>query len=134
MTVSYQLRQRVSQRAHGRCEYCLLSESASAKQHETDHIIPRKHGGTDHDDNLAWTCFHCNRYKGSEVGAYDQITGELTPLFNPRTQAWGEHFAWVDGEIIPQTDIGRVKVLVLELNRPLRVEVRRMLALSGRYS
>lgn len=133
MAISYEQRQRVAQRAHGRCEYCLLPEGFSGKRHEADHIIPRKHGGTDSDDNLAWTCFHCNRYKGSEVGAYDAITGELTPLFNPRSQAWNEHFALVDGEIIPRTNIGRVTALVLELNRPLRVEVRRILGRAGRH-
>lgn len=95
--------------------------------------MPRKHGGSDAGENLAWTCFHCNRYKGSEVGAYDEISGELTPLFNPRTQVWAEHFAVVDGEIIPRTAVGRVTALVLQLNRPLRVEVRRSLAHSGRY-
>lgn len=133
MAVSYQQRQRVAQRAHGRYEYCLLPENSGAKQYEADHIIPKKHGGADSDENLAWTCFHCNRFKGSEVGAYDEVTGELTPLFNPRTQVWSEHFAVRDGEITPRTNIGRVTVLVLALNRPLRVEVRRMLARIGRY-
>lgn len=133
MAISYAQRQRLAQHAHGRCEYCLLPEDFSAKRHEAVHIVPKKHGGPDTDENLAWTCFHCNRYKGSEVGAYDEITGELTSLFNPRIQIWAEHFALVDGEIAPQTNNGRVTVLVLELNRPVRVEVRRSLAHSGRY-
>jgi hypothetical protein len=46
--------------------------------------------------------------------------GDETPLFNPRSQVWSEHFQWiVDGtEVQGKTAIGRVTVLILQMNRP----------------
>ncbi len=133
MIISSRQRQQLSQRARQRCEYCLLHEDHSIKKHEPDHIIPQKHGGKDSNDNLAWACFQCNRFKGSEVAAFDQETGELTPLFNPRRQSWQDHFAIEAGLILPQTPIGRVTILVLQLNRPGRVKVRAKLTEVGLY-
>ncbi|MEZ4594573.1 MAG: HNH endonuclease signature motif containing protein [Chloroflexota bacterium] len=133
MTLSQDVREKLSERAQKRCEYCLLSEAASIKRHEPDHIIPKKHGGEDKLENLAWACFQCNRYKGSEVAAFDAETGELTPLFNPRQHKWHDHFAYESGEIIPRSRIGRVTILVLQLNRPGRIAVRAKLAKSGHY-
>lgn len=133
MTVSNQQRRRVAQRALRRCEYCRLHEDHAVKKHEVDHIIPRKHGGQESDDNLAWACFLCNRYKGSEVGAYDPETSQLVPLFNPRKQRWQDHFAVEAGEIIALTDVGRVTILILQLNRPGRVKARNVLMQHGVY-
>jgi hypothetical protein len=126
-------RQTVARRAHERCEYCLLHQDHSIKKHEPDHIIPQKHGGQDDLHNLAWACFQCNRYKGSEVAAFDQETGELTPLFNPRQHDWHTHFVLDGGSINPKTAIGRVTVLVLQINRPGRIEVRAALTEAGLY-
>lgn len=134
MPIPLAQRQRIARRAGNRCEYCRLHEDHAVKRHEPDHIIPRKHGGSNGDDNLAWSCFHCNRYKGSEVGALDVETGQLVPLFNPRQHAWNEHFTLDGAEIVPLTDVGRVTILVLQLNRPGRVEVREVLRRAGLYS
>lgn len=133
MPISTAQRQRISRRAGRRCEYCLLREKQAVKKHEPDHIVPLKHGGLDDDSNLAWACFQCNRYKGSEVGAFDPQTGELVALFNPRSQRWEEHFAVREGEIIALSSAGRVTILVLQLNRPTRVAVRRLLMQAGLY-
>jgi 5-methylcytosine-specific restriction endonuclease McrA len=133
MAISNAQRQRVSQRANGRCEYCLLNQVHTIKRHEPDHIIPRKHGGRDFDDNLAWACFLCNRYKASEVGAYDTETGQLIPLFNPRKDTWSEHFSIEMGEIIAHSAVGRVTILVPQLNRPRRIEARRLLMQERLY-
>ena len=133
MAISQTRRLRIAERAGRRCEYCLLHESVSAKNHEPDHIVPRKHGGRDNDENLAWSCFHCNRHKASEVGAFDVETGQLIPLFNPRRQVWADHFELDGGEIKPLTAVGRVTVLVLQLNRPSRIEVRALLRQAGLY-
>jgi hypothetical protein len=70
---------------------------------------------------------------GSEVGALDVETGQLVPLFNPRRQIWDEHFALNGATIEPLTDVGRVTVLVLQLNRPERVEGREYLIQAGLY-
>lgn len=133
MTISEGQRRRLSLRAHHRCEYCLLHQEHGVKKHEPDHIIPRKHGGQDVDDNLAWACFLCNRYKGSEVGAYDTETGQLVPLFNPRKQVWREHFSIEAGKFVAHTEIGRVTILVLQLNRPARIRIRKELMKKGVY-
>lgn len=133
MAISKAQQQRVAERANYRCEYCLLHQEYGAKKHEADHIVPRKHGGRDDVDNLAWACFQCNRYKGSEVAAYDPETGQLIPLFNPRTQHWHDHFGVESGTIIPLTAVARVTILVLQLNRPGRISVRQLLGQTGTY-
>jgi hypothetical protein len=50
-----------------------------------------------------------------------------TSLFNPRTQAWSDHFQWSqDGAIIVGlTPVGRATVEALRLNNEIAVEVRR---------
>jgi HNH endonuclease len=133
MTISSAIRQQLSERAKRRCEYCLLHEDHSIKRHEPDHIIPKKHGGKDVSGNLAWACFQCNRFKGSEVAAFDSETGNLTPIFNPRQHHWTEHFFIESGMIMPKSEIGRVTILVLQLNRSGRVSVRAKLMQSGLY-
>ncbi|HFE66378.1 MAG TPA: HNH endonuclease [Chloroflexi bacterium] len=133
MAVSKVQRELIARRANYRCEYCLLHQEHSAKRHEPDHIIPVKHGGKDLDDNLAWACFHCNRYKGSEVGAFDSKTGQLVPLFNPRQDVWEKHFSVDGGWIVPHTAVARVTILVLQLNRPDRIQVRKLLLQAGLY-
>lgn len=120
-------------RARERCEYCRLAEADAHLPHEPDHIIAEKHGGTSALANLALACFDCNRFKGSNIASLDPLSGELTPLFNPRTQNWDEHFTVRGGEIVPLTTVGRVTELVLKLNLPQRIEVRRLLAKIGDY-
>jgi HNH endonuclease len=39
--------------------------------HEADHVIAEKHGGATSADNLAWACFYCNRFKGSDLASVD---------------------------------------------------------------
>ena len=61
--ISNNLRDLVYNRAHGKCEYCLLGETYTIKKHEIDHIIAEKHGGDTSEDNLCLSCFGCNRHK-----------------------------------------------------------------------
>ena len=57
-------RRTVRERADDRCEYCQLrQEHAQLWRHQIEHVIPRKHRGTDDPDNLAWTCVRCNLSK-----------------------------------------------------------------------
>ena len=43
----------VRERADDRCEYCRLrQEQAPLWRHQIEHIVPRKHRGTDDPDNL----------------------------------------------------------------------------------
>ena len=127
------LRGEVRERAKGCCEYCLLPEGQAFFPHEPDHIIALKHGGQSTADNLALACFDCNRFKGSDIASIDPQSGDLAPIFNPRTQEWSEHFSIVGGRINARTSTGRVTDLVMKLNLPSRVEVREILFRIGRY-
>jgi hypothetical protein len=115
----------VRHRAADRCEYCGLQQDLSplATLH-VEHVLPRKHGGTDEPENLALACIDCNLRKGSNVAGYDSQTGALTELFHPRRHAWRDHFQWQGVFIIPKTAVGRVTVDVLELNSEDRLELR----------
>ena len=128
-----EMREWVRERASGCCEYCLLAEEQAFFPFEADHIIGEKHRGLTTADNLAWSCFHCNRFKGPNIASRDPITGELAPLFNPRTQKWAEHFRIDAAQLVPLTPEGRVTAEVLKLNLPKRVEVRETLVSLGQY-
>ncbi|MDJ0800102.1 MAG: HNH endonuclease signature motif containing protein [Calothrix sp. MO_167.B12] len=125
--VSAALRRLVYDRAKGACEYCLIPEIAVLVSHEIDHVIAEKHGGQTNENNLALACTICNKYKGSDLASIDPINGEIVRLYQPRCDRWCEHFRLEDGEIIPLTSIGRVTVRLLQMNRPERVEERRLL-------
>jgi hypothetical protein len=127
------LRQQVRSRARLRCEYCLLGEADAFFPHEPDHIIAVKHGGETSEENLALSCFDCNRFKGSDVSSIDPVSGQLVPLFNPRSQNWCVHFKVDRGRITALSDVGRVTERLLKLNLPERLEVREALAESRRY-
>jgi hypothetical protein len=127
------LRRLVRNRAGGRCEYCLIHEDDALLPHEPDHIVATKHRGATEEANLAWTCFVCNRAKGSGLSSIDIETGQLVRLFNPRLDHWADHFQMKDdGAILPLTDVGRVTEHLLKFNRPEQLEIRRILARSKR--
>ena len=94
------MRREVRERANGCCEYCLLAEDDAYFPHEPDHIISIKHRGLSVPENLAWSCFDCNRYKGSDIASLDTISDDLVPLFNPREDSWHEHFRLQAGGIL----------------------------------
>jgi 5-methylcytosine-specific restriction endonuclease McrA len=119
------IREQVQQRANGRCEYCHLPEEFGFYGHQVDHIITVKHRGNSLLSNLAWACFDCNNAKGSDIASYDENTAELTPLFNPRTQVWNDHFQLNGAEIAGKTSIGRVTVFLFQMNRDEQIETRR---------
>ena len=120
--ISAALRRLVTDRAGQKCEYCLLSSELSLFPHEIDHIIAEKHGGSTEADNLALTCWRCNRHKGSDLGSFDPLTGEFAFLFHPRQQQWADHLCFLNGaEIQGITPEGRVTVKLLQLNIPKRL-------------
>lgn len=84
--VSAALRREVVERAGNRREYCRLPAAVAFYPHEVYHVIPEKHGGATGTGNLAFSCWRCNRHKGSDLASFDPETEELSPLFNPRTQ------------------------------------------------
>ncbi len=122
------IRQQIRERGHARCEYCRILDQYASNSFQIDHIIPiKRHGGSDGLHNMAWACPHCNRAKETDVGGYDEV-GVLTPLYNPRTQAWNDHFYMDEVAIIVGTSsIGQVTIRLLDLNDPLSVYVRQTL-------
>jgi hypothetical protein len=127
------LRELVRQRAHFRCEYCLIHEEDALFPHVVDHIIARKHGGPTHENNLAWSCMACNAFKGSDLASINPETGRIVRLFNPRKQQWARHFRLEDAHIVPLTAKGLVTEYLLQFNRLRFVRSRRILILAGRY-
>jgi hypothetical protein len=89
---SESLRSTVIQRAGERCEYCLLTSRFQVGGFELDHIHPVTRGGPTNLDNLAFACPVCNGRKLHHIDGPDATTGEVVPLFNPRTQSWHDHF------------------------------------------
>jgi hypothetical protein len=100
---------------------------------EIDHIIPRKHGGPTTAENLALACFFCNNRKGPNLAGIDPRTGRVVRLYHPRRQRWQRNFQWEGALILGRTQTGRATVAVLELNLPVRVELRQVLINAGRF-
>lgn len=118
-------RRLVRARSGSRCEYCGLHQDESPLiPLQIEHVLPKKHGGGDDPDNLAIACIDCNLHKGTNLAGIDQQTGVLTPLFNPRTQDWVDHFIWIGVEVHGVTPVGRVTIEVLDMNSSDRLELR----------
>lgn len=117
-------RQQVIRRANYQCEYCLLDESVSFLGFEVDHIISRKHGGSNELGNLAYACPDCNRSKGTDIASIDWSSQEIVRFYNPRLDNWPEHFRPVNAFIEPLTPIGVVTVTIFRFNDPDRQLVR----------
>ena len=83
------IRKLVESRAFGRCEYCLLEPADAGLPYEIDHVISRKHGGEGNPENLAFACYLCNRYKGSDIAS-----------LHPEPASWCDYF-------IPARIVGR---------------------------
>jgi hypothetical protein len=118
MAVSSELRHQVRERANYRCEYCHSPEEVSAARFEIDHIQPRSKGGLDTLDNLALACQRCNAYRYNFTEGVDPESQLFEELFNPRLDAWHEHFIWEVGglKIKGITAKGRATCARLDLN------------------
>lgn len=127
------LSQFVRKRAAGRCEYCRLPQDSSSIPFEIDHIIPRKHHGPTVASNLAYSCWYCNSFKGSDLAGLDPLTKKLTRLFHPRRHRWTWHFRWAGPVLVGRTAIGRVTIQVLQINCESAVELRESLMAEGRF-
>lgn len=127
--VSEDIRQQVRERAFdNRCEYCRMPETVTHFSHQVDHIIPPRHGGSNEMSNLAWACFRCNNYKGTDIATYDLDSEEAVFLFNPRQQLWDEHFYCnSEGVIKSKTSIGKATARLLQMNNAQRIEMRHAL-------
>ena len=118
----------VRERAGQRCEYCQLHQDQSPLVPlQIEHVIPKKHGGTDTEDNLALACIDCNLAKSSNLTGIDPDTGRITVLFHPRTENWSDHFERRGLLILGKTDVGRTTVRVLNMNADEHVQLRDVL-------
>lgn len=126
------VREIVRRRADGRCEYCRLHEADQPLlSFHVEHIVAKKHRGSDGLDNLAWACLECNLGKSSNLSGRDAITGRVVVLFNPRRQRWSRHFEWAGARLVGLTACGRTTVDVLNINAPHRIALRRLLIRGG---
>jgi hypothetical protein len=81
--------------------------------------------------NLVLACFPCNNHKGPDIAGLDPLTRVLTPLFNPRRHKWERHFLWNGPELVGKSAIGRVTIVVLDINCPERMLLRHALIDEG---
>lgn len=126
------LREQVRERAGHRCEYCRLrQEHDGSYPFHVEHINPRKHGGSDHLENLALACHQCNLCKGTNLTGRDPDTNEIIRLFDPRQDRWAEHFKFHGSRIVGLTAVGRTTSWVLRMNSDDRVELRSVLLELG---
>jgi HNH endonuclease len=131
--ISTALRRLVTDRAQGKCEYCLIHQDFSIYTHEIDHVVAVKHGGETIAENLVLSCLPCNRYKGSDLTSIDPVTGQIAPLFNPRLHHWAEHFQIENSYFLGRTSSGRTTVFLLKLNEPIRLQIRKALIAQALY-
>jgi hypothetical protein len=122
------LRALVRSRAGHRCEYCRFYEAdLPLYPFHVEHVLPKKHGGTDDPKGLAWSCHHCNLAKSSNLSGRDWTTGRIVVLFNPRRQRWRRHFAWNGPRLVGLASCGRATIAVLNINAAHRINLRELL-------
>jgi hypothetical protein len=127
-------REFVRQRAGEGCEYCRLPKALDALPFHIDHIVASVHGGSDEASNLCWACTQCNLHKGTNFASIDPDTQARVDLFNPREDAWHDHFAvGADGRIVGFTPAGRATVRLLDMNGLPQLDLRRELIQQGEY-
>jgi hypothetical protein len=128
------LRQLVTARAQGRCEYCQSPEAYATERFSIEHIQPRTLQGPTVPANPRPSLARgCNGYKSAQTTGVDPETGETVVLFHPRQHVWREHFTWnADGlRILGLTPPARATVALLRINRPPLMNLRRALMAIG---
>ncbi|MEZ4712780.1 MAG: HNH endonuclease [Caldilineaceae bacterium] len=127
------LRTQIVEADRGCCAYCRTCEANSGIPLTFDHIYPTSRGGKSEFVNLCRACRSCNEAKNDQIAALDPLSGEQVLLFHPRTEQWGDHFAWSnDGtQIAGLTDVGRATVIALKMNNPTIVTARHRWVIAG---
>ena len=124
----------VEARAGGRCEYCGMHQALQGATFHVEHIKPRARGGQSEVDNLAFGAVRdAILHKSDRTEARDHETGELVPLFNPRLDSSSNHFFWEDFHVIGKTATGRATIVMLDMNHPRRVRIRRAEEVFGLF-
>lgn len=133
--ISTNIKSLVINRSQGFCEYCKCPSDFSTEPFSIEHILPRAKNGLDEPNNLAYACIGCNIYKSDKTEFLDIVSMEISPLFNPRTMLWQDHFIWDEllTAIIGKTAIGRATIEALRLNRKPLKNLRRALIAIGEH-
>lgn len=133
--ISLDLRRVIADRAGHCCEYCLAQEQYSSDSFTVDHIVPQNLNGPTEANNLAYSCYGCNQHKSIRTTFADTATGGTVELFNPRVQAWNDHFTWDESFtlIVGLTPVGRATIAALQLNRFGLVNLGRALYAIGEH-
>lgn len=129
------LRDAALERAQGRCEYCRVPEGSELVAYEVDHIVAEQHGSATESNNLAYSCFECNRSKGPNLTSTDPGSSEVVLLFNPCARQWNDHFVLHDdGAIFPGSGVGRATARLLHFDDALRRRQRADLIAAGKMA
>ena len=132
-TLPLKIRQKIATRAGFRCEYCRVHQDDSNFLYHIEHIISKKHGGSDDIENLAFACSRCNWKKGSDLGTVLPQESEFVFIFNPRKENWFEHFEIVNGVLVAKTRTGAATIQLLQLNFPDLILERIELIAAGNF-
>ncbi len=126
--ISPKLRDKIRREAKNRCGYCQSPQRLVPIPFEIEHIFPQGKGGTSEEENLWLACRVCNSFKHAKTHAVDPQTKAETEIFNPRKQAWNEHFEFSQDqtEILGKTACGRTTVIALKLNNRRAVKMRKL--------
>lgn len=130
------MRREVANRAKHLCEYCRIPDAFAPDAFEAEHVTPVCRGGQSLFENLAWACGGCNAFKGVHITGVDPLSGLTVSFFNPRQDAWSDHFAWAGGDSIfieGITPVGRATVTRLRMNRPGLRNLRLLLSSVGKH-
>lgn len=123
MGISAASRREVRERAGNRCEYCgLLQDEFPFALFHVEHVIARRHGGSDQSDNLCQACHWCNLHKGPNIATV--VDDVLVPLFHPRRDEWALHFMRQGDQIVGLTAVGIGTARLLNMNGEDRRQMR----------
>jgi hypothetical protein len=133
MTSWAEIQRLVMERAESRCEYCRMHQSLQGATFHIEHLRPIARGGMDDFENLALACPGCNLCKADRIELPATTGTVLVPMFNPREDAWSNHFTWNGFELVGLTDVGRALVEAFSLNSPRRLRIRQAEAMFGLF-
>ena len=135
MRVTAKRKAEVIERANNYCEYCLSSGRFATQNFSIEHIHPRQKGGGNELDNLALSYQGCNNAKHTKTTGIDPLTNQRVPLYHPRQQRWGDHFAWSEDfrRVLGLTPTGRASIHVLQMNREPLMNLREALRAIGQH-
>jgi len=90
-------RQHIYERDNFTCRYCGWSGVTNFDQGllgslTIDHVVPKKHGGSEEDSNLVVACHVCNMLKGQEKCSSIENDREIIARKRAKYRTWFENF------------------------------------------